>query len=617
MFNEIKRLLIGRPLKNELIGEQKYGVLWGLPILASDAISSIAYATEEILIVLVPAVGILAYQQLTYISSIIIGLLLILTLSYRQTIQSYPSGGGAYIVASDNLGKIAGVTAGASLAIDYILTVAVSISAGTAAITSAYPQLFKYTVPVCILILFLLMLGNLRGVKESSRLFSLPAYAFIFAIITMIISGIIKIKSGYTPPPLPINHLYGVQPITLILLLSAFSNGCTALTGVEAVSNAIPNFKEPSVKHAKRVLALLAFFVLIMFGGTSLLANFYHVAPIHDRTVLSQIAFSIFGNNFMYYFIQVATAVILATAANTAYSGFPLLVSIMAKEGFAPRQLNLRGDRLSYSNGIILLSVIAGFLIVTFNGNTNSLIPLYAIGVFISFTLSQFGMLMKWFKQRGKYWHYKAFINGLGAFVTTLAVIIIAITKFHRGAWIVVLVIPTLVILMLKINKHYTMIAEKLRISEQELQSIEITPHSYRNHIIVPIASINRASIRALRYARTISNNVVAFNISVDEEDAKKIKNKWELVNTDIKLVVKYSPFRKIIQPLIKFIESEEHEYKKGDMITIVLPQFNINAWWQVFLHNQTRFFIANELLKHNHIVIATMPLQIKMKDEK
>jgi len=614
MLNKLKRFLIGNPLKNEEIAGQKYGVLFGLPILASDALSSVAYASEEILIVLIPAVGVMAYGYMSYISMAIITLLIILTFSYRQTIQSYPSGGGAYLVASDNLGKIPGVTAGAALAVDYTLTVAVSISSGTAAIVSALPGVAPYKVPICITILLLLMVGNLRGLKESSRLFSVPAYAFIFAILSMLVVGLIKIKSGFVPD-IPTDLPQSVQPVTLVLILSAFSNGCAALTGVEAVSNAVPNFKEPSRVHAKKVLAILSILVLILFGGTSLLANLYHVTPQHNSTVLSQIAYEIFGRGFMFYFIQISTTVILAMAANTAYSDFPLLLSIMAKEGFAPRQLSMRGDRLSYSNGIVLLSVLAGILIIVFQGSTTALIPLYSIGVFISFTLSQTGMFVKWFRLRDQHWHYKAFVNGFGAIVTFVVVMIIAYTKFKHGAWIVIIVIPTLVFLMLKVKNHYTAVAIQLKIEPEELTSVKIRGNTYTNKVIVPIESINKASVRAIRYASTISNDVTVFTVCIDEESATKIREKYAMIDSDIPLVIKYSPFRKVVEPLLEYIESAEYSYVKGEMITVILAQFAVRKWWHKILHNQSRIFIERELLKHKHIVIATMPLQLKDDD--
>ncbi|MCX7708835.1 MAG: APC family permease [Clostridia bacterium] len=613
MFKEIKRLLIGRPLKNEAIHGEKFGVLWGLPILSSDAISSVAYAGQEILIVLLPAIGMLAFKQLTYISAAIIVLLAILTLSYRQTIDSYPNGGGAFIVAKENIGSIAGVVAGSALSISYILTVSVSIASGVDQIVSAFTQLEHYRVLLCILIILLMTIGNLRGVRESAAIFSLPTYFFIISILFMLVMGVIKVFNGYQPEPLNIAQ-DTLQPLTLFLILQAFTNGCAALTGVEAVSNAVPNFREPSTKNAKTVLVLLSTLVLIVFGGTSIIANYYPTDP-EKGAMLVQISNMIFGRTFPFYIITALSFVILVLAANTAYFGFPNLISVMAKEGYVPRQLNMRGDRLSYSNGIILLSGIAILLIIAFNANITSLIGLYAIGVFISFTLSQAGMLLKWLNQKGENWIVKASINGFGALVTFGVVIVIAITKFAQGTWIVVIVIPILVFMMQKVKKHYIAVSKQLRIKPEELQSIQVERDTYRNRVIVPIESINKSSIRALRYAKTISDNVVAFSVSIDEENANKLRERYNMINTDIPLIIKYSPFRKVVEPLLKFIESAEYDYNKGDMITVILPQFSVRSWWHRVLHNQTRVFIERELLKHKHIVVAVMPLQLKDDD--
>jgi len=620
VLNKLKQILIGKPLQNEEIHGQKYSVLLGLPILSSDAISSVAYASEEILLILVPAIGVLAYRELGYISAAIIGLLLILTFSYRQTIHTYPNGGGSYIVASDNLGVIAGVTAGASLAVDYILTVAVSISSGAAAITSALNVIFPgsdlshFTVPICLLLLLFIMLGNLRGIRESSLLFSIPPYAFILTMLVTIVFGVVRYLTGDVGTaaaqavPLP----SAVEPITLVLILSAFSNGCSALTGVEAVSNAIPNFQKPQVKNAQRVLLLLSLFVLVIFGGVSVLANLYHAVPKEGNTVLSQISLSIYGNSPMYYVVQATTAIILLMAANTSYSDFPLLMSLISRDGFAPRQLSQRGDRLSFSNGILVLSVIAAILIIVFRGSTNRLIPLYAIGVFISFTLSQFGMFKRWVTRREGHWVHKAIINGIGALVTLVVVLIIGYTKFPKGAWVVIVVIPLLVIAMLKVKKHYNSVAKQLRLETEDIENANIDCFHYRNRVIVPLASLNKASIRALKYARTISENVVAFNVSIDIESGEKVKKNYALLHTEIPLHVQYSPYRKIAEPLLSFIESEEYGYTEGDVITVILPEFEVNRIWQHILHNDSGRHLSNRLLKYNHIVVARMPLHLK-----
>lgn len=613
MNKTIKRLLIGRPLKNEEIKGEKFGVLWGLPILSSDAISSVAYAGQEILLVLLPVIGMLAFKYMAYISIGIILLLGVLTLSYRQTIDCYPNGGGAYVVAKENIGLLAGVTAGSALCISYILTVAVSIASGVHQIVSAFPVLKPYTVYLCVFVIILMTLGNLRGIKESAKLFSLPTYFFIFSIILMLVVGVIKIFMGYEPEPLELAETT-LQPVSLFLLLSAFTNGCAALTGVEAVSNSVPNFREPATKNAKAVLVLLSTLVLIVFGGTSIIANYYPIDP-SKGAMLIQIAGMIFGKNVLFYIITALSFGILVLAANTAYFGFPNLISVMAKEGYVPRQLSMRGDRLSFSNGIIFLSAIAAALIIIFNANVTRLIGLYAIGVFISFTLSQAGMFCKWIRAKEGKWVVKAVINGFGALVTFVIVIIIAITKFTMGAWIVVIVIPIMIFMMLKVKKHYTALHKQLKVSPEELKEVSIPRDVYRNRVIVPIASINKASIRALRYARTISDNVVAFNVSIDEEQGKKVREKFNMVDTDIPLIVKYSPFRKVVEPLLMFIESAEYDYQKGDIITVILPQFVVKRWWNNVLHNHTRVILQRQLIKHKHIVICTMPLQMKDDD--
>ncbi len=608
MFGKIKRFFIGKPLPNEALHGEKYGVLWGLPILSSDAISSVAYAGEQMLIVLIPAIGALAFGQITILSAVIIGLLALLMLSYRQTIENYPNGGGAFIVAKENIGIVAGVTAGAALTMDYILTVAVSVSSGVQQIASAVPELKPYSVIITVALVLLLMIGNLRGIRESSKLFGLPTYAFVFAMLAMLVTGFIKYAGGYRPPEPVLAP--ATESLSLFLLLRAFSNGCAAVTGVEAVSNAVPNFKDPARKHAKTVLLLLCIVILVLFGGTALLASLYHAVP-GDQALLVMMAGQIFGNGVMYYLISALAFLILILAANTAYSGFPMLISVMAREGYAPRQLNMRGDRLSYTNGIVLLTLFSVILIVAFDADVSKLIGLYAIGVFTSFTLSQSGMFIRWIKHKGRHWVLKAVVNGIGAAVTAVVVVIVAITKFHEGAWIVVIVVPLLVFAMLKVKHHYNAVQKQLRLTPEELSKTNIEKAVYRNRVIVPIESINRSSLRALRFAETISDSVTAFSVVITEEDAAKIKEKFKLLDTDIPLIVKYSPYRKVVSMLLKYIESAEYDYRRGDMITVVVPQFVVRKWWHRLLHNNTRFFIERELLKHRHIVVAVMPLQL------
>lgn len=609
MKNKLKRILFGKPLKTSALKGEKLGILWGLPILSSDAISSVAYAGQEMLLVLIPAVGVAAYMQMSVLSWCIIGLLIILMISYRQTIECYPAGGGAFIVAKENLGNIAGMIAGAALAVDYILTVAVSISSGVEQITSAFDTLKPYSVMIAVFLVLILMVGNLRGIRESSKFFGVPAYAFILGILILIIGGSIKLMAGYVPAE-P-DYAKPLGSITLLLMLKAFASGCTALTGVEAVSNAVPNFREPSTKYAKTVLLLLSVIILVLFGGTSIIANYYHVIPGENGAMLILIAEEIFGHSFFFYYITATTFIILVLAANTAYSGFPMLIAVISNEKYAPKQLNMRGDKLSFDNGILLLSIVSGLLIILFKANVTSLIGLYAIGVFISFTLSQTGMFMKWKREKSKNWHYKAAVNGFGAIMTSIVVVIIAFAKFEEGSWIVIILIPVLVFFQKKIYTHYIAVREQLTIKGSEYDEVDLSKLEYQNKIIVPIESINKASVRALRYARTICDDVVAFTVVLSEEDGREIQDKFNKLSIDIPLVIKLSPYRKVVEPLLRYIESTEYDREPGDMITVLLSSFVVKKWWHKMLHGNSRKYIEKKLLTHKHIVVSTMPLQL------
>lgn len=597
-------------MKTSALKGEKLGILWGLPILSSDAISSVAYAGQEILLVLIPAVGVAAYAQMSILSWCIIGLLMILVISYRQTIDSYPSGGGAFIVAKENLGNVTGMVAGAALAVDYILTVAVSVSSGVEQITSAFNYLKPYSITIAVILVLVLMVGNLRGIRESSKMFGIPAYAFIIGILALIIGGALKLMNGYVPSE-P-DYAKPLGTITMLLMLKAFASGCTALTGVEAVSNAVPNFKDPPTKYAKTVLLLLSMIILVLFGGTSVIANYYHVIPGEDGAMLILIAEEIFGHSFFFYYITATTFMILILAANTAYSGFPMLIAVMAKEKYAPQQLSMRGDKLSYDNGILVLSIVSILLIVVFKADVTSLIGLYAIGVFISFTLSQTGMFMKWKREKSNNWHYKAAVNGFGAVLTSIVVVIIAFAKFKEGSWIVIVLIPIMVFLEKKIYTHYIAVREQLKIKGSEYETVDFCELEYQNKIIVPIESVNKASVRALRYAKTICDEVVAFTVVLSDEEAWEIQEKFNKLNTNIPLVIKLSPYRKVVEPLLRYIESSEYDHEPGDMITVLLSSFVVKKWWHRLLHGNTRKYIEKKLLTHKHIVVSTMPLQLK-----
>lgn len=619
MFWQFLRWVMGKKLPNTELGEQRFNVFWGTALLSSDAISSVAYAVEEMLWILFPVIGAASYMWTPRIAGIIILLLLILTISYRQTVAAYPNGGGSYIVASDNLGRLAGLVAGASLATDYILTVAVSIASGTAAIFSAFPQypmLYHLRVPIALGIILLMMIGNLRGLKDSSRIFGIPTYAFVFAILALIGAGIIKFYTGHFTGhvlvPLPAVMPYDTltQAALVYLVLRAFSSGCAALTGVEAISNGVPNFQPPSSKRAQQSYLLLGAAVLLTFGGVAYLTQIYHTVPNEQITITAQLAYDIFGTGWMFYVVQFTTTIVLAMAANAAFADFPMLFSIIANDRYAPRQLALRGHRLYFNNGIVALTVMASILIIIFRGDTDKLIPLYAVGVFTAFTLSQSGMLVHWFKLKTKGWHWKAMINGTGAVMTLVTVFIIAVTKFMSGAWIVVLVIPTIIYIMLRIHRHYCTVAERLGIPNEDLGKISLDAR-YSHHVIIPIDSLNAMVVNALRYARSLSANVEAFHVETFIGEADKLRRKWELLNTDIPLIVKHSTYREVVGPLIEYIESEEHASQPGDMITVLLPQFIVKKWRDMFLHNNTSIFIANALFHERNIVVSVLPFSI------
>lgn len=610
MLKALKALLIGKALKTEELSHEKFNVLWGLPVLSSDAISSVAYAGEEILWVLVPILGLAAYKNMFYAALAIVLLLFILVFSYMQTINSYPNGGGSYIVSKDNLGTVPSLVAASALTIDYILTVAVSTSAGSSAITSAFPVLLPHKVLITLFFIVILTIGNLRGIKDSSKLFGVPTYLFIFSILIMIVTGVVKtLVFGVTPSSI-IDIPQATGNITLLLFLRAFASGCTALTGVEAVSDGIPNFKAPAQKRAKTVLILLSFIVLMIFGGLSYLATLYKAVPNHEVTVIAQIAMQVFGKgSIMFMVIQFTTALILIMAANTAFADFPLLLSFIARDGFLPRQLSKRGSRLSFSNGIILLALASSLLVIGFHGNTHLLMPLYAIGVFISFTLSQFGMFRRWTTSKSEGWKHKAVINGTGALITAATAAIIGATKFLHGAWIVFILIPLFVLIMYRVKIHYNSVAEQLRI---ETLPPCLNNKPIENYVVVPVDTFNKAFIKSLNYAKTISYHIEAYHISIDDEKTEKLQDKFKAANLNNLLVIEKSPYRVLTSTLFKHICALEKQVGKNTMITIVLPQFVVDKWWHQLLHNQTSLFIKARLLKKRNIAMVTIPYLIE-----
>ncbi|CAM2877432.1 APC family permease [Paenibacillus sediminis] len=604
MVSRIKRLLIGRPMKSTEIEGEKLSKLKALAVLSSDALSSVAYGTEQILLVLMTA-GFAALWYSIPISVAVLGLLLILILSYRQTIYAYPTGGGAYIVAKDNLGVSTGLLAGGSLLVDYILTVAVSSSAGTEAITSAFPSLHDHRVLIAVLMILFLTIMNLRGITETASVLALPVYLFVISIFVLIVSGIIKYATGGVHAEVH-EMSSAVSNISLFLLLKAFSSGCSALTGVEAVSNAIPNFKKPAERNAAATLLMMGTILGVMFIGISLLAYWYGIAPNSHETVVSQIAETTFGRGAIYYFIQGVTALILFLAANTAYSAFPLLAFMLAKDKYMPNMFMVRGDRLGFSNGIIILGVLSALLVTVFHGNTENLIPLYAVGVFIPFTLSQLGMMVRWINQKPKGWLFRFMINTIGMLTTLSITLIFIFTKFSQ-VWMVFIFLPIVILMFFRINRHYCNIADQLRINiEQDKPVIK------GSTIVVPVAGITRVVMHSLSYAKSLTDNVVAVYVGFDDESIERMEKKWEEWNPGVRLITLRSSYRSVIRPLMKFIETVEWKTSETDHITILIPQFITKHWWHYLLHNQTSILLRAFLITQKDVVIATVPYHLK-----
>lgn len=604
MLRYFKRFLIGKPMLTAQLKHERLSKKKALAVFSSDALSSVAYATEEIVLVLVLA-GSAALSFSVPIAGAILALLAILVLSYRQTIHSYPSGGGAYIVAKDNLGTAPGLIAGSALIIDYILTVAVSTAAGVAAITSAFPAVHDHKVLIALIFIWALTLLNLRGITESATVLAFPTYIFIGSILLLIGTGLVKYYLYGAPPMQPVAGTTFAGGVTLFLLLRAFSAGCTALTGVEAISNGVPAFKSPESRNASATLIVMGSLIVFLFGGITTLANLYHIVPGGQETVVSKIAGIVFDRSILYYLVQVSTAVILFLAANTSFAGFPLLTSILGQDGFLPRRMAARGDRLVYSNGIIVLAAVASILIILFKGEVHALIPLYAVGVFLSFTLSQAGMVSRWTREKHTGWISHAIINGIGMLVTGTVLLVISVTKFTSGAWIVIILIPIFVLVFMKINSHYKEIAKELAYHGESLGK----PSSQK--IIIPVASLTRVVAHTVNYAKTLSPDIVAVHVCTDDDKADKLKIKWQEYEPDIPLVVLPSPYRAILSPLIEYIETEEAKLEKDKLITVLIPEFVTRKWWQYSLHNQTGLVVKAFLLLKKDIVVASVPIHI------
>ena len=610
--NKMLSLLLGKRLEDSKLSSEKFNTLWGIPVFASDAISSVSYAGEEILLVLVPVLGMASFKFFLPVVGAIIGLLAILVFCYRQTIDAYPQGGGAYIVANENLGEKYGLIAGAALIIGYILTVAVSSCAGAAAITSAFPELNKYKALIAIFLILILAWGNLRGLRESAVLFGLPTYVFILTMIVTIVVGLIRFASGnYTPQETEI-AVSNAGDTLIFLILRAFASGCTALTGVEAVSNGVPNFKDPAPVNAKRVLYAMAGFVALVFFGVSALVNMYHIIPNDQETVISILAATIYGkSSIMYYVVQIMTVVILSLAANTAFAGLPLLLAIMAKDGYLPRQLVTRGFRLNYSNGILILLVTSALLVLMFNGSQHYLLPLYASGVFISFLLSQLGMVVHWVKNKGPKWHIKAAINGFGTVITAITLVIIIIMKFTSGAWVTLLMIVILVLVMFKIKDHYRSVAEDLRIDDMEMAN-SLIHDAIPGKVIVPIQDVHRSFIKTLNCALSCGFNEVEFYSVCDSEArAQKLKEKLDklrIYSVPVYFNYDVTELRNTNEVLLRHIEEEVNALPPHQYLTVMMGVLVTEKNAYKRLHNQTTQRLMRRLQKYRNVSIFTVP---------
>jgi amino acid transporter len=591
MFSKLKDLLIGPALPTQTLGHKQLNKVRALAAFSPDALASIAYANQEIYLGLVVA-GSLGLSYAWPIGLGITSLLVIVALSYFQTIHAYPSGGGSYIVARSNLGTLPGLLAAAALLVDYLLNAAVSLTAGVAALASAFPELWPHRIAIALVLLLVITLVNLRGLQETGTVMAIPVYIFLGTYLSMLVYGLIRLAIE-GPTSLAVTAPPAVQPLTLFLILHTFSTGSTALTGVEAISNGVPAFQTPQAKNAGRTLMVMAVLMGILFAGSIGLTQFLGVVAGPQETILSALARRLFDNGFLYYLIQFATLGILTVAANTSFAGFPRLAAILARDGFLPRQFSSLGDRLAFTNGIILLGIATAVLIVIFGGDTHALIPLFAIGAFLAFTMSQAGMVVHWWKDRGRQWALKSFINGIGALATLTTLVVVIISKFMEGAWVTILLIPLIVIGFHQIYTHYERVRNELSLKglPPSLKPVEAT------RVVIPISGIHRGMVGAVNFARSISENVTAVFIELEPGTGERAKVEWEAWWPDVPMVVIPSPFRSIVGPLLQFLDETDAQHNDGQLAAVVLPEFIPGKWWQTLMHNQTAWLIKAALL--------------------
>ena len=591
MLSRIKEFLIGPPLPTRQLHENKLNKIRALAAFSPDALSSIAYANQEIYLGLVVAGSaglILAWP----IGLAITGLLVIVALSYFQTIHGYPSGGGSYVVARDNLGTLPGLVAGAALLIGYLLTAAVSLTAGVEAIASAFPFLWSHRVALALIFLVVMTLANLRGLRETGTLMSVPVYLFLFVYLPMLAYGLI-ILSRDGSAVANVQPAMGEQPVTLFLILHTFSAGCTALTGIEAISNGVPSFQSPEAKNAGRTLIVMAILMAILFVGSIGLTQFLGITAASNETILSALARRLLGNGAAYFVVQFSTMLILAVAANTSFAGFPRLAAILARDGFLPRQLTGLGDRLVFANGIISLSIATAVLIILFGGDSHSLVPLFAVGVFLAFTLSQAGMVMHWIRERGRGWSLKSTVNGIGALATAVTVGVIGVSKFLEGAWITVVLIPAIVTVFYRIRSHYLEVAGELSLNGLP-PSLKPAPSP---RVVIPISGVHRGIVDAVDFARAISSDVTGVYVELEPGESEAVQKRWDRLFPDIPLAVVQSPYRSIIHPIIDFLDETDRQHNDGQLAAVILPEFVPAKWWQGLLHNQTAWLLKAAML--------------------
>lgn len=591
MLSKLKDLLIGPALHTQSLGHKQLNKIRALATFSPDALASIAYANQEIYLGLVVA-GSMGLSYAWPIGLGITSLLVIVALSYFQTIHGYPSGGGSYIVARTNLGILPGLLAAAALLVDYLLNAAVSLTAGVAALASAFPELWPHRVIIALFLLLVITLVNLRGLQETGTFMAIPVYIFLGTYLSMLIYGLIRLAIE-GPTPLAVVAPPAIQPLTLLLILHTFSTGSTALTGIEAISNGVPAFQPPQAKNAGNTLMVMTILMGFLFAGSIGLTQFLGVVAGPQETILSALARRLFDNGILYFVIQFATLGILTVAANTSFAGFPRLAAILARDGFLPRQFASLGDRLAFSNGIILLGFFTAILIILFNGDTHSLIPLFAIGAFLAFTLSQAGMVVHWWRVRGLNWGLKSSINGIGALATLTTLVVVIISKFMGGAWVTILLIPLIVLGFHQIYSHYQRVRDELSMKglPPSLKPVEAT------RVVIPVSGIHRGMVGAVNFARSISENVTAVYVELEPGAGAKALVEWEAWWPDVPMVVVPSPYRSIVGPLLQFLDETDTQHNDGQLAAVVLPEFIPGKWWQTLLHNQTAWLIKAALL--------------------